>query len=207
MIALILQGIGFGFAAGSSPGPLQSFIISTTLSRGWRRGIATIFSPLLSDIPIIIMMTLLLQQLPPEVLRFIQIAGGTFVLYLAWGTWRSLRAGTLIGVDDDTPEPPRAAMKTLGQATTINFLSPGPYIFWSSVTGPILIDGLRESVLHGAMFLLSFYGTFLCILAVLVLAFDRLRRLDERITRVVLVAAIFVLAVLGIVLIVGGILG
>lgn len=205
MLALIAQGVGFGFAAGTSPGPLQSFIISTTLSRGWQRGIVIIFSPLLTDAPIILVMSFLLQQLPDGVARLIQIAGGVFVLWLAWGTWRSLRAGALIGPGQ--ADTPYARRKTLMQAVGINFLSPGPYIFWGSVTGPILIEGLEHSIWHGAAFLASFYGTFLLILALLVLVFDRLRRIDERFTRAALLLAILVLVALGIGLIAQGTLG
>ena len=101
MIAFIAQGMGFGFAAGTSPGPLQSFLISTTLSKGWRRGVLVVLSPLLTDAPIILVMTLLLRQLPDGAIRAIQIAGGLFVLYLAWSNWRAWRAGTAIDADTD----------------------------------------------------------------------------------------------------------
>jgi threonine/homoserine/homoserine lactone efflux protein len=202
MLALIAQGIGFGFAAGTSPGPLQSFIISTTLSKGWRQGLIVILSPLITDAPIILVMTFLLQQLPGGVIRVIQIAGGLFVLYLAFSTWRALRAGQVIG--SGASEMAVSGRRTLAQAAGINFLSPGPYIFWGSVTGPILISGLEQSIWHGVLFLVSFYGAFLLMMAVLVLAFDRLRRLDERLTRAVLLLAIAVLALLGVALIVQG---
>jgi len=205
MIGLIAQGMGFGFAAGTSPGPLQSFLISTTLSKGWRRGVLVVLSPLLTDVPIIFLMTLLLQQLPDGAIRAIQIAGGLFVLYLAWGNWQAWRAGTAIGPDDD--RAPGRRRLTLLQAMGINFLSPGPYIFWGSVTGPILIDALALSLWHGGAFLLSFYGTFLAIMTLMVLAFDRLRRLDPRLTRAALLLTVLVLAVLGIVLLVQGIAG
>lgn len=205
MLALITQGIGFGFGAGTMPGPLQSFIISTTVSYGWRRGIVIIFSPLIADAPIIILMAFLLKSLPDSITRLIQIAGGLFVLWLAWGTFRALRSGTLIlGATDDQVVIPRR--QTLAQATTINLLSPGPYIFWGSVTGPILVAGLEQSALHGILFLLAFYGTFLAVMAAFVFTFDRLRRLDERLSRAIVLLAVVVMAGLGIQLIVSGFL-
>ena len=33
----LLQGIGFGFAAASQPGPFQTYLISQSISQGWRR--------------------------------------------------------------------------------------------------------------------------------------------------------------------------
>jgi threonine/homoserine/homoserine lactone efflux protein len=202
MLALMIQGVGFGFAAGTSPGPFQSFIISTTLSRGWQRGLLVIVSPLIADIPIIFVMTFLLQQLPETVLRVIQVAGGLFVLWLAGNTWKAYRAGRLVG--GEVNAQPGKRRRTLAQGVTMNLLSPGPYVFWGAVTGPILIDGLSQSLWHGAAFLITFYATFLGIMAVLVLIFDRLRRLDERLTRGVLLLTIIVLALLGVGLVVQG---
>lgn len=198
MIPLIAQGIGFGFAAGTSPGPLQSYLISTTLSQGWRGGIVVIFSPLLTDIPIIILMTFILSQLPDLLQRGLQFAGGVFVLILAWRMFQAWRANALIDID-----APDAAerQRTLGQAMVMNVLSPGPYIFWGSVTGPLLVQGLEQSVWHGGAFLLAFYGTFMGIMAAIVLIFDRLRRFGVQITRGILLIAILVLGGLGILLI------
>lgn len=198
MIPLIVQGIGFGFAAGTSPGPLQSYLISTTLSQGWRGGIVVIFSPLLTDAPIIILMTFILSQLPDLLQRGLQFAGGVFVLVLAWRMFQAWRMHTLIEID-----APDAAerQRTLSQAMIMNVLSPGPYIFWGSVTGPLLVQGLEQSVLHGGAFLLAFYGTFMGIMAVLVLIFDRLRRFGVQITRGILLIAILVLGGLGILLV------
>lgn len=204
MIALITQGIGFGFAAGTSPGPFQSYIINTTLNYGWRYGLLVIFSPLIVDAPIILVMTFLLQQLPAVVLQMIQIAGGLFVLYLAWSTFKALHAGQGIGGEAAETAPRR---RLFSQALTMNALSPGPYIFWGSITGPILVEALAQSWLHAGVFLLGFYTTFMTTLAALVLIFDRLRRLNPRITLGLLYLTIFILALLGVQLIFDGITG
>ena len=201
MIPLILQGIGFGFAAGTSPGPLQSYLISTTLSQGWRGGIVVIFSPLLTDIPIIILMTFILSQLPDLLQRGLQFAGGVFVLILAWRMFQAWQANTLIEIDaPDTSERQR----TLSQAMVMNVLSPGPYIFWGSVTGPLLRDALAQSTTHVIGFMAAFYGTFLGISALWVIVFDRLRQVDPAVTQAILTLTVIVLAVLGLGLIVQG---
>ena len=209
MLSLISQGLGFGFIAGTSPGPMQSYLISTTLTNGWRRGILVVLSPLITDIPIILVMTFWLQKLPGDVLRVIQFAGGCFVLWLAWGMLRQWRAGTLvIRADMDAPiiETERhAGRRTLQQAVMMNFLSPGPYIFWGTMTGPLLIQGLESSIWHALGFLLAFYGTFLCIMTGMVFIFDRLRRVDQRITNAILLVALVVLAGLGVSLIYGSV--
>src|SRR5215218_9551987 len=85
----LLQGIGFGFAAAVQPGPFQTYLISRALSKGWKRTLPAAFAPLLSDGPIIALCVLVLSQVPPWLQRFLYLAGGLFVLYLAFGTCRS----------------------------------------------------------------------------------------------------------------------
>lgn len=206
MLGLVGQGLGFGFYAGISPGPLQTFLVSTTLSRGWRRGIVITFAPILSDAPIIVLMTILLHNIPDSTASVIRIIGGLFVLWLAWNSWKALQAGHLIG-SDVTEEASEGKRRTLAQAVAMNMFNPNPYIVWGTVTGPILIAGLEESIWHGVAFLLPFYGLFWCINVAIVLTFDRLRRLDERLTRNALRLSILVLALLGGVLLKQGIFG
>ena len=160
MLSLILRGIGFGFGAAVMPGPLQSYLISTSLSQGWRRAIYVVLGPLLADAPIILVMTFLLSQVPDEILDVIQIFGGVFVLWLAWGTWQSIRSNAL-EFSDEGETTNTSTRRILIQAATLTLLSPGPYIFWGSVTGPILREGLEQSLLHAAAFMMGFYVTFL----------------------------------------------
>jgi threonine/homoserine/homoserine lactone efflux protein len=203
MLWFLLRGVSLGFTAGVLPGPFQTFIIQTTLAVGWRRAIPVIFAPLIIDVPIIIITTLLLSQFPPDLIAAIQIAGGTFLLWIARGTWGDLRrstAATLVEAGQAL-----ALSRLMGRAVVMNLLSPGPYLFWSTVNAPLLVSALAESVLHGAAFLLGFYGTFLSMLALLVLVIDRVRRLDERMTRALLWATLALLLVFGASLIVRGV--
>ncbi|MDX2078942.1 MAG: LysE family translocator [bacterium] len=195
MLAYIAQAVGFGFAAGTIPGPFTMYIISTTLTYGWRRGILVIFSPLLVDIPIILVMVFMLGQLPDAIIRLIQIAGGSYSLWLAWATWKSVQKGVTFDTQIEVPTTTRDLML---RAFLMNALSSGPYIFWGTITGPILRDALDQSLLHAGVFMASFYITFLSILAMWVLAFDRLRRVDPRFTRALFMVSVVVLAILGI---------
>jgi threonine/homoserine/homoserine lactone efflux protein len=139
-LAYLLQGLSLGLSAAASPGPFQAFIIGQTLKNGWRRTLPAAFAPLISDGPIIALMVLLLTRMPPAVLRAIQIAGALYVLYLGWRTFQAFRQFRPVSVPDATG-------RTLWQAVAANFLSPGPYIFWSLLAGPILVRGWRQSPL------------------------------------------------------------
>lgn len=201
MLALLLRGISLGFTAGVMPGPYQSYVINTTLLLGWRRSIITIFSPLLADIPIIILVVFLLGQLPPEVIRLIKVAGGLLLLWIAWGAWQNIRKGQAIGADGAAAMGESESRKIFTHSLLMNILNPNPYIFWGTVTGPILLEALQVSALHGVGFLLGFYGGFVGMLAVVVLIFNRVRTLDPRITRIVLLFTLVILVVFGLSLI------
>ena len=65
----------------------------------------------------------------------------------------------------------------------MNALNPNPFIFWGVVAGPILLSGWRESPGLGISFMLGFYGTFVCSLAALILAFATAGRVNPKINR------------------------
>lgn len=187
MLALISQGISLGFLAGSSPGPLQSYLIGVTLARGWRKSIIIILTPLLTDIPIILLAVVILKQIPLEFIRIIQIVGGLYLLWLAYGGWKAYRAGTALQAEATTES------RTLLQGVIIGWLSPGPYVFWATINGPLLVKSLEQSVWHGTAFMLAFYGTFLILLAGWVIVFDRLRNLNPRITSTIFLITLIVM--------------
>ena len=202
MLALITRGATLGLTAGVLPGPLQSYLIQTTLTQGWRQALPLVLSPLIADLPLILFTVFVLAQFPPEFIRVVQVVGGLFVLWLARAAWLTYRAGGAIGAGGEA-----SAMTTrqlLVRAVLVNLLSPGPYIFWATVNGPLLVQGLRESVLHGAAFLLAFYGTFMGLLVILILVFNRVRSLSPRLTRALLLVIALMLLVFGLTLIAQG---
>src|SRR3972149_11687913 len=85
----LLQGLGYGLAAASQPGPFQTYIISQTLTRGWKRTLPAALAPLVSDGPILLICVLMLSQVPKWMQRGLYIAGGLFILYLAYGTYKA----------------------------------------------------------------------------------------------------------------------
>src|ERR1041385_3250393 len=177
----ILQGIGYGFAAAVQPGPFETYLISQTLLKGWKRTLPMAFAPLLSDGPIILLCLLVLSQIPSWLQQFLYIAGGLFVLYLAYGAYQSWRIfdSNLFSIET---EPPRSVLK----AALINTLNPNPYIFWSLVTGPILLTGWRKTPIYGVGFVASFYATMVFCLIAIVLLFGIARQLGPKVNRLLL---------------------
>ena len=199
----LTQGISIAFAAGAQPGPFTTFLIGRTLAQGWRKSIILIFTPLVTDVPIILLAVLVLKQFPPELRRVIELIGGLYLLWIAYGSWKQFRAGTISFKADDSSVGVSQG-KMLFQGAVMGWLSPGPYIFWATLNGPMLIRGLNESVLSGVGFLLGFYGTFIGILGLYVVVFDRLRRIDERVTKAIVLLTLVIMLVFGLWLIARG---
>ena len=177
----LVQGIGYGFAAAAQPGPFQTYIISQSLAKGWRKTIIASLAALISDPPIVALCLFVLSQVPIWFQRFLYIAGGLFVLYLAYGTYQAWRR-----FDLHLPTDTSGARQSLWQAALMNAFSPGPYIFWSLVTGPILIRGWRETPVNGIGFLLGFYVTMISSLALVIIVFGIARELGPKVNRALL---------------------
>jgi threonine/homoserine/homoserine lactone efflux protein len=181
MLAYLIQGIGYGFAAAVQPGPFQTYLISQTLSKGWRLTLPAALAPLISDGPIIVVAVVVLSQVPVWFQRFLYIAGGLFILYLAYNAfavWRHYDEG---GVVTDSP-----GRQSVVKAAMMAALSPGPYIYWSLVTGPILLTGWREAPSNGLGFLVSFYATIVLSLSGIIVVFGTARQLGPKVNRALL---------------------
>jgi threonine/homoserine/homoserine lactone efflux protein len=177
----ILQGIGYGLAAAAQPGPFQTYLISQTLIKGWKRMLPAAFAPLLSDGPIIALCLLVLSQLPPWLQQFLYIAGGLFLLYLAFGAYRTWK-----NFDTTMPNLETGIQQSIFQAALINALNPNPYIFWSLVTGPILITGWRETPIYGIGFIAGFYVTMIIGFSLIIIVFGSARQLGPTFNRALL---------------------
>jgi threonine/homoserine/homoserine lactone efflux protein len=189
----ILQGIGFGFSAAVQPGPFQTYLISQALSRGWRRTMIAAFAPLISDAPAITLSLLVLSQIPAWFENFLYLASGLFILYLAFGTYKTWKNfDTSIPVIDDENQ------KGLVNAALVNVLSPSPYIFWSLVTGPLLLKGWRESPAYGLSLLLGFYLTFIPVLMLIIFIFGAMQNYGQAVRRNLLGISALALFIFGV---------
>jgi len=177
----IIQGIGYGFAAAVQPGPFQTYLISQTLSKGWKRTLPAALAPLISDGPIIVLCLLVLSQVPAWLQRFLYIAGGLFILHLASGAYKSWKNFEL-NISSTESGTHRGVLR----AALINMLNPNPYIYWTLVTGPILLTGWRETPINGVGFLAGFYVTMILCLGMMIIVFGSARQLGPKVNRALL---------------------
>ena len=193
MGAYLLYGATFAFAAAVQPGPLQAYLVSQALARGWRRTLPAALSPLLSDGPVIVIVLLVLSRVPTRFEHVLRLAGAMFLFYLAFSafrTWRDYR-----GLE---PSLDGSARQSLFRATVVNLLNPNPYLGWSLVLGPLLLKGWHEAPANGVALIAGFYGTMVVSLAVIIVVSAGARRLGPRIGRVLVGASALALACFGV---------
>ena len=188
----LLYGITFGLAATVQPGPFLAFIISQTLKNGWRRTLPAVFAPVLTDGPIALLAILVLSHFPSLWMQWLRIAGGIFLIYLAWNAFRTWKnySGSLQIHDS-------AGKTSLFQAMIINVLNPGPYLGWSLVMGPLLLKGWKESSLNGILLITGFYGIMVLTLTLIILVFHFAGNIWAKLNRVLIGITSLALAVFG----------
>jgi len=192
MLSYILQGITYGFAAAVQPGPLQTYIILQALKNGWRRSMVYALVPLLSDLPIIALVVTILALLPAGWVIVLRVAGGAFLIYLAIGALRTaLQPPKEAAPADGSPR------RGLLQAVLINLLNPNPYLFWSLVTGPILLTGWKESPWYAIAMLAVFYSVMIVVNAAIIRVVSIAHEFSPRLRQGLMIASALGLGIFG----------
>jgi len=189
----IFIGSGFAFAAAIQPGPLQAFLLASVAQRGWKRTLPAAFAPVISDIPIAILVLLILKSISQTMTIVLQAAGGVFLIYLAWASYRRWKRQTTIELKTDGSTP-----RTVLQAATVNILNPNPYLGWSLVLGPAVLAAWRQSPPNTAALIIAFYATMVAVLAGTVFLFGLARLLGPTGRRTLVLVSAVTLAALGV---------
>ena len=150
----LAAGAIFGLTAGISPGPLLALVITESLKHNRLAGIKIAISPLITDLPIIII-TLFVFNLVSDsdkILGLISITGSTYLLYLAYKTMK------INGYDMELQNSGRGS---LVKGMVANLLNPHPYLFWATIGSPYINKALEINLYTVILFLLSFYGLLL----------------------------------------------
>ncbi len=149
-LKFLSMGMILGLTSGITPGPLLTLVISETLKHNKAEGIKVALSPLITDMPIIIVSFFLFSKLQHLniILGIIALLGGAFMAYMGYSTWKA--KGVKI-------EPLNATPDSLRKGITANFLNPGPYLFWTTIGTPLLLQALHINIATVILFLVVFY--------------------------------------------------
>jgi len=150
-LTYLLPGLALGLSAGISPGPLLTLVMTQTLKHGAGEGVKVSMAPLLTDLPIIIVVLFILDRLThiEPVLGAISLFGAGYLLYLGYESMR-FRGETL----SDQAATPHSIRKGI----VANFLNPSPYMFWFSIGGPLMLKAFNLSLLAVVLFIVPFYS-------------------------------------------------
>ena len=145
-------GIVFGLAAGLSPGPLITLVVSETLKNGRKEGIEVAVAPLISEPPIIVFVLIILSKVAGNsiLMAMISLLGACYLAYLGLS---NLKAN--VKPSRDRLEKSRSLLK----GVTTNLLNPNAYMFWLTIGGPRILEGAGVNVSAAILFVLGFYGT------------------------------------------------
>ena len=148
-VAAGLLGAGFGFQGSVSPGPLQTIIISETLSHGvrssWR---AAVISPCSDPIALVVAI-FVVSNIPDAVLAIIAFLGASLLIRFAWAQFRTSEK------DFDFQAKPRSSFLAIWLT---NVLNPILWIFSFSINALQISSYYRENGLGvAATYLASFF--------------------------------------------------
>jgi len=192
VLSYLIFGVTYAFAAAVQPGPLQTYIISQTLKKGWRSTLPTAFAPVISDGPILILVLFLLSTMPDSFIVILRIGGGLFLLYLgyrAFKSWQKFNAEKTISNE--------TSQQTLRNAVFVNLLNPAPYLGWSLIMGPLFLEGWRIEPINGIALILGFYVTMILTLAGIIILFGFAQKLGPKVSRILLGLSSIVLFLFG----------
>ena len=150
MAESLLFGIVVGLAAGLSPGPLITLVVSETLKNGTKEGIEVAISPLISESPIILFVLLILSSVGGNflVLGAISLIGALFLIYLGLSNLRA---------DVKESRKHLGGNGALLSGVTTNLLNPNTYMFWLTIGGPMILDSTQVDISMAIFFVIGFY--------------------------------------------------
>lgn len=198
MLEYLTIGGGLAFAAAIQPGPLQAFLISRVAAMGWKRTLPACLAPLISDVPIALLVMLVLGQLSVVTQHLLRASGGGLLLYFAYVAMRQWRQPGALNLDGSAP-------RTLRDAVLVNLLNPHPYIGWSLVLGPSVLAAWREHPPYAVVVVGAFYCTMVAVLALFIFLVGTVRFLGSRVQRGLIAASAVALAGLGLYLLYTGV--
>jgi len=151
-----------GFSVASIPGPTGVLITTQTLRHGARAGLVTMTAPLALDVFVMMPLGLFLQaSLFAGSRAFVLGLGGA--AFLLWLGVQSIRAGikhvNTIRVTGAAPADSKHELGPFLKGFITHVSSPYPYLYWSTVGGPFVLQGFAKGGIAGAaLFPIGFWA-------------------------------------------------
>ena len=192
MIVIFLNSLSFATTPLLAFGPFKIFVLSHALQNGWRRALPLALTPLVADIPVILLVWLILRQLPEQAIEILRVTGGLFFFYLAYVLFRNARR--MQAVDERVASAPN---RTFWQAVVSIWISPQVYINWTAIGIPALLGYTEQALWRGIAFLGAFYLLWVGGLAAQIILFSQAGRINMEANNIVIMLASLLLVGFG----------
>jgi threonine/homoserine/homoserine lactone efflux protein len=193
MIVMFLHALSLAATPLLAFGPFKIFVLSEALQNGWRRSLPLALTPLVADIPVILLVCLVLRQLPDRAIEVLRITGGLFFFYLAYVLFRNARR--MQAVDEKVAAAPN---RTFWQAILAIWVSPQVYITWTAIGIPALLHYSAQAFWRGVAFLVFFYLLWVGGLAAQIILFSQAGRINTQVNTIAIMVASLLLVGFGI---------
>jgi threonine/homoserine/homoserine lactone efflux protein len=149
-IHFLIAGSLLGLTSGISPGPLLTLVIAQTIKHNKTEGIKIAISPLITDLPIILIALFIFNRLSQFdiVFAIISFAGAAFLAYLGIESLKT--KGLNVEIQDSKSD-------SIKKGIIANLLNPSPYLFWATIGTPLIFKAFEISLIVSIIFLTSFY--------------------------------------------------
>ncbi len=191
---LFLLGAGLGVVGGLVPSPLHLLAVAQVGLQRWRRALLVLIGPpLLVDGALLLLTLFFFHYIPQHIARYVAYAGGILLLTLGAISLIEMRqkSGSL-----PVARPGMSYSGVIG-ASLAEVTSPGTWVYWLTLAGPILAQARQTGYLHIAPFfaggLFGYYGA--AVLSVWLLSLGS--RIHKSFNRLIELAANVLLLVLG----------
>ena len=166
---LLILGAGMGIVGGLVPSPLHMIALSQVALGHWARALRVLIgAPLLVDGCLLLVTCLFYRFIPSGIAHYVAYIGGVALIGFAGFSLWEHRGKTQNEMADSTA----LSYASVSVALLAEVASPGTWVYWLTVAGPILAEGRQRGYGHAVPFflggLLGFYGASLftlCLLA------------------------------------------
>jgi threonine/homoserine/homoserine lactone efflux protein len=193
VIVILLHALSLATTPLLSFGPFKIFVLSQSIQFGWRQTLRLALTPLVADIPVILLVWLVLRQLPENVINILSISGGLFYFYLALVLFRTVRK---MAISDE--QIASAPSRTFWQAAAAIWISPQVYINWTIIGVPALLIYSKDSIWYGLAFLFFFYLLWIGGLSLEIIIFGQASSISEKATKYLVIVGSLLLIAFGI---------
>lgn len=156
---LLILGAGMGIVGGLVPSPLHLIALTQVALDRWRRAIEIlILPPLAIDAALLVVTLFFFRYVPHNIAHYVAYAGGIILLWLGGFSLYQMRGKS----KEELAGSEALTYAGVIGASLAELSSPGTWIYWLTLAGPILAQGKQMGYWHVAPFfiggLVGYYG-------------------------------------------------